>query len=45
MYIERRRRWDELIRIADKHMKGRKISEQDLLDEIHAYRKEKRKQA
>jgi CopG family transcriptional regulator / antitoxin EndoAI len=44
-YVERRKRWDELFRIADQHMKGRKITEQDIIDEIHAYRKEKRKQA
>jgi CopG family transcriptional regulator / antitoxin EndoAI len=42
-YVERRKRWDELFRIADQHMKGRKITEQDIVDEIHAYRKEKRK--
>jgi metal-responsive CopG/Arc/MetJ family transcriptional regulator len=44
-YIDRRKRWDELFRIADQHMKGRKITEQDILNEIHAYRKERRKQA
>ena len=45
MYIERRRRWDELFRIADRHMKGKKITEQEIIDEIHAYRKEKRKRS
>lgn len=44
-YIERRKRWDELFRIADQHMKGRKMTEQNVLDEIHAYRKERRKPA
>jgi metal-responsive CopG/Arc/MetJ family transcriptional regulator len=45
MYIERRKRWDDLMRIADKHMKGRHITEQDIIDEIHALRKSRRKTA
>jgi CopG family transcriptional regulator / antitoxin EndoAI len=44
-YIERRKKWDELFRLADQHMKGRNISEQDIIDEIHAYRREKRKKS
>jgi CopG family transcriptional regulator/antitoxin EndoAI len=45
MYIERRKRWDDLMRIADKHMKGRNITEQDIINEMHALRKSKRKTA
>mgnify|MGYP001291896264 CR=1 FL=1 len=43
MYIDRRKGWDELMRIADESMKGKHITEQDILDEIHALRRSRRK--
>ncbi|MBN1894268.1 ribbon-helix-helix protein, CopG family [bacterium] len=42
MYIERQKRWDELMRMADKHMKGKRIGDKKIADEIHALRRSRR---
>lgn len=43
MYIERKSRWEAVFRMADQSVARRGITEQDVLDEVAAYRRETRR--
>jgi len=42
VYIGRKKRWDQLFQLTESRSDGGRISETEILEEVHSYRREKK---